>query len=75
MTRQLINANRESQGTKQINSPDRGREASFKRDTDRLTVSRGMKGWRDEATASVQDRYRREDVYGLSVCYSKTKAA
>lgn len=32
MTHWLINANRECQGTKQINSPGTGKEASFNRD-------------------------------------------
>ncbi len=60
MTHRLINANRECQGTKQINSPDGRREGSLERDTDRLTASRGMQGWRH--TASVQHNAQRADT-------------
>lgn len=80
MTHRLINANRECQGTKQINSPDGGREASFKHDTDRLTASRGMEGWKH--TVSVQDDAQRAEAgkkkhidYETATSACKTKAA
>lgn len=58
MTHRLINANSECQGTKQINSPDGGgRKASFKRDTDRLTESRGM-----EAPNTKEQLINREQI-------------